>query len=557
VAATNRRTFLTLVGLGAASVAGGPLLAGCSKEAGSEGSANTADKFSSVLPTYKAQELAKPDIPGGTLESIPDGYLQYPRDLADAVTTKPGTSGNTYTAIAPWWGPVPPAMDKNSYVQAINGELGVNINTSLQDGNTYADKLSAILGARDVPDMLVAPNWEVDKIARFQDAVKALFEDLTPYLSGNKVDPYPALASFPRAAWEHSVWGGKLMALPFPADGPYAWAMFYRKDLVDAAGHQAPKTIEEFYELGKAMTDAKRGVWGFGSAFAMVQMYYGVHGSTQGGWGKKADGSGLEHKYETPEYREALEFTVRLHKDGLVHPNVLSTDGADEKALFKGGKIIMFQDGMGAWRGLYSEQRKTTPTFNMQPLPVFAAVPGRDPKVHGTEKPIFWTFLKKGLGEAKIKELLGVANWVASPLGTKEWELREYGVEGKHFTRGADGSPVPTDLWNKEKASQFDFLTGRVPTVVQTPDVPNYVKDLITYQNETAKYYEKELTAGIKLEMPANAAKVVQPTEDKITDIVRGRRPVSDLDAIVKEWRSGGGDEARRFIEKALADSGR
>jgi putative aldouronate transport system substrate-binding protein len=57
--------------------------------------------------------------------------------------------------------------------------------------------------------------------------------------------------------------------------------------------------------------------------------------------------------------------------------------------------------------------------------------------------------------------------------------------------------------------------------------------------------------------MPANAAKVVQPTEDKIMDIVRGRRPVSDLDAIIKEWRSGGGDEARTFIEKALADSGR
>ena len=57
--------------------------------------------------------------------------------------------------------------------------------------------------------------------------------------------------------------------------------------------------------------------------------------------------------------------------------------------------------------------------------------------------------------------------------------------------------------------------------------------------------------------MPANAAAIVQPTEDKILDILYGRRPVSDLDTIVTEWRNGGGDEARAFIEKALADNGR
>ena len=150
-----------------------------------------------------------------------------------------------------------------------------------------------------------------------------------------------------------------------------------------------------------------------------------------------------------------------------------------------------------------------------------------------------------------------MANYIASPFGTKEWELREYGVEGTHFTRGADGSPAPNELGRREKGSQFDFLVGRLPAVVTTADVPNYVPDLLKYSNENLKYLEKELTAGIKLEMPANAAAVVQPTEDKILDIQHGRRPVSDLDQIVTEWRNGGGDEAREFIEKALADNGR
>ena len=552
-AAAKRRHVLGLLGLGAAAFAGGDLLAGCSKEAGSKGSATGGDAIKAVLPNYKPMTAAKPDLAGSG--SIPNGYLKYPSNLVQQITDKPGKSGKTIKAMAPWWGPPPPGLGSNAYVDAVNAQLGIQVDTTESDGNTYGDKLSAILGARDVPEVLVAPNWEVDKVARFSDAVKALFEDLTDYLKGDAVNPYPNLASFPTAAWEYSVWGGRLTAVPFPTDGPFAWAMFYRKDLVDAAGMAAPKSIEELYDFGKKMTNASKGVWAFGSVFEMIQRFHGAPGSTVGGWRKKS-GGGLEFKYETPEYRAALEYTAKLFKDGLIHPGVVASKTADTKQLFNSGKILMYEDGVGAWRGMQGEQIKVTPTFNMQPLPVFG-VGGKDPVMQGSEKPIFWSFIKKGLGKERVEEILRVLNWVAAPLGTKEWELREYGVEGKHFTRGPDGSPVPTDLGRKELGSQYNFLVGRVPAIVKTADVPNYVTDLITWSNNTVKYLEKELTAGIKLELPANYSKVIQPTEDKILDVVRNRRPISDLDQIVKEWRSSGGDEGRAFLEKALSDNGR
>lgn len=52
-------------------------------------------------------------------------------------------------------------------------------------------------------------------------------------------------------------------------------------------------------------------------------------------------------------------------------------------------------------------------------------------------------------------------------------------------------------------------------------------------------------------------ATIQQPTEDKMTDIKRGRRPITDLEAVVTEWRNTGGDEAREFYAKVLADNGR
>jgi putative aldouronate transport system substrate-binding protein len=552
--ATSRRHFIAGATLGAvATIGGSGLVIGCSKKAKSTGTASNAKQTALVLPKQIPKRFVEPDIPGEG--PIPDGYLKYPKELVTAVKKKPGSSGRPITTMNAWWGATPPGPDRNSYLQAVNAELGVPLNPSVQDGNTYAAKLSAILGARDVPDLLSAPNWEVDKIPRFAQAVKALFEDLTEYLSGDAIAAYPMLATLPTPAWQHCVWGGRLAAVPFPNDGAaFPWGLFYRKDLTDKAGVEAPKSIDDLYAFGKKMTNTEKGVWAFGNVFHMVQMFFKCPGQHTG-WRKKP-GGGLEHKYEMKEYRQALEVTARLFKEGWVHPDIIATNGADSKTLFNGGKMIMTQDGMGVWRGTQGEQSKVTPGFNIQPMPIFSAS-GGDPIAWTEEKPVFYTFVKKGLGKERVEELLRVLDWCACPFGSAEQQLGRFGVEGKHFTRGPDGSPVPTDLGRKEICGQWEALGGRMPALVATADVPNYVQDSLAYTRATYKYKEPNPFAGLKIEYPANYSKIIQITEDKINDVVRGRRPLGDFEQVVKEWRATGGDEGRAFFEKVLADNGR
>lgn len=547
----DRRHFLGLMGLGAVALAAGPTLAGCSGSAGGDGTAANTDAMAGLLPRYSPMDLVKPDIPG--VAPVANGFLKYPTSLVDAITSKPGTSGQKATAMTPWWGPTPPGLGQNTYYDAVDADLGIPIDFSVQDGNTYADKLNAALGARDVPDLLCIPGWEIVKIPRFADAVKALFEDLTPHLAGDASAPYRMLSAFPTGAWRNAVWDGKLSAVPWPTDGPFPWAMFYRKDLLDKTGQGLPKSLDELYSVGKAITDPAKGVWAFNDIFPMVQMFHRVSGN-QDGWRKSSSGK-AEFKYETPEYRAAVEYMAKLYKDGLIHPDIVASKGADSKQLFSSGKIVFMMDGVGAWQGMQAEQAKVTPGFNMQPMPIFAT--GGAPLYWGNDRPIFYTFIKKGLGADRVKELLRVLDWCAAPFGTKEWELREYGKEGTHFTRDSSGAPVGNQLASKEIAFQYGFLVGRVPAIVSKPETPNFVKDLLTYSNEMVKYLEKDPWEGIKLEMPANFSKVLVPTEDKITDVLRGRRPISDLDGIVAEWRSGGGAESTDFMSKALTDNGR
>jgi putative aldouronate transport system substrate-binding protein len=549
----GRRDFLRLAGGCAVAALGGATgSGGCGRPRSSQGVAVSAREIAAVLPKRKPLDLLPPDISGEG--SLPDGYLKYPTRLTRAVPTKPGSSGRAIHTMSPWWGPTPPGLGRNVYLDRVNAELGVPVNPSVQDGSSYGDKLSAILGARDVPDVLCVPHWEIGRIPRFADAVRALFADLTEYLRGDAVAAFPMLATLPTTAWQYSVWGGRLSAVPFPTDGPFPLALFYRRDLANRAGLPAPHTIDELYSFGRKLTDPARGVWAFGAIFNMIQMFFKCPGSA-GGWRRKKSG-GLEFKYEIPEFKEALELTTRLYKDGMVHPDLVASRGADAKQLFNAARIVACEDGLGAWRGAQSEQSKVTPGFDMQPMPIFSAV-GGDPLAWAGEEPIFYTFVKKGLGEGRTREILRVLDWCAAPFGSVEYELNAYGVEGLHFTRATDGSPVPTDAGRRELAGQYSYIGGRVPVVVATADVPTYVPDLFAYEKATMKYVEDDPFKGIKVTPPIIAGQAALSSEDKIGDILHSRRPVGDLPAIVQEWRNAGGDETRAFLEKTLADSGR
>ncbi|MET8139788.1 hypothetical protein ABZU32_05700 [Sphaerisporangium sp. NPDC005288] len=129
-------------------------------------------------------------------------------------------------------------------------------------------------------------------------------------------------------------------------------------------------------------------------------------------------------------------------------------------------------------------------------------------------------------------------------------------MEGKHFTRDDKGVPQFTDLGRKEAQPTYVFLGGR-PIAADYVAFPDAVRGSVGWQNASFKYIEKTPLDGIRDQRPSRMAGLQIPTEDKFTDIMRGRRPVSDVKQIVAEWRRDGGDEAREFYMKVLRDNGR
>ncbi|WP_350277915.1 extracellular solute-binding protein [Kribbella sp. HUAS MG21] len=545
---TSRRTFISLLGAGAAATAGGVTLTGCSDgKSGSStaGRAEAEDKLSGLLPKYIPYESVKPDLPGENGAS--PGFSRYPSELKRAVPEKMVPSGREVTAMTPLWSPIPPLVG-NSYFEANNERIGAPVKFNILSGNDYGDKLGPILAAGNVPELLCIPGWNISGLTRFGQAVDKLFEDLTPHLAGDKASAYPMLANLPTRAWAYGVWNSQLKAVPFPSDG-FPWALFYRKDLLDQVGAEPPKNAEDVLALGKQLTDAKAGRWAFGSVADEMARMFGA----PGGWRKDSSGK-LVNKIETPEYEESVAFVRRLFQSGYVHPDVVG-NSADEKALFEGGKVLIRQDGLGGWNESLQRQLTSNPKFNPQPVAPFAH-DGGAPITWGGEPAGIFTFVKKGVGEERVKELLGVLNYTAAPFGTEEYQTYTYGAEGKHYTKQPSGAPKLTALGQKEVSQTYVFLGGR-PTAITQSEYPGYVEAMSQWQNAAAKVREKNLFDGIRVEQPAKMAALHQPFDDALQDILRGRRPVSELKTAVKQWQDNGGNEGRDFYAKVLSDNGR
>ena len=545
---TSRRRFLGLTGTAAALLAGGGLLSACAPDGprpGSSGSAADLDKLDALVPDYIPFEAVEPDIPGR--HGAPPGFTSYPDQLVRAVEGTPGRGG-TYKAMAPLWGPIPPGLGENSFYDFVNGQLGATVDFQFQDGNTIIDKMNAVIAAGDVVDITMIPDWAINLIPDFAEAAPQLFEDLTPYLAGAAVEPYPMLASLPTNAWKWSVFGDRLHGVPWPTDPLSEW-IFYRKDLFDQHGWALPTTAEELFALGAEINDPSNNRWAFGDFYRVARQIFRAPRE----W-RLEDGE-LVHRYETPEFEEAVAFMRRVYDARLVHPDIASGSGANSKELFNSGKILLTQDGFGGWTEAYQAILPQNPDFRMDLVPAFAH-DGGTPSLHGNDPSNQSVFIKKGLGEEKVTEILAILNYCAAPFGTAEYMAYRYGEEGTHHELNDDGAPELTELGHKEVSNGYLFISGRNNAITES-EYPDYVESFTAWFNDAAQYTEDNPFEGIRIQRPSSYASAEQPTEDRITDILRGRREVSELGDIVAQWRRDGGDAARDFYGEVLAEYGR
>jgi putative aldouronate transport system substrate-binding protein len=493
-----------------------------------------------------------------------DGYDNYPQQRFKAVAEKPGAGGTISALITNYIQP-PTPYEQNTTWQYINTQLNATVRMNIVASPDYRAKFATVMAGDDLPDIMhiyygysLAPNLPA--------FLKAKCADLTPYLAGDAIKEYPYLAALPTYAWKNSTAAidGQLFLVPiqrhlptFPGNGGYFQVQTEAWNKEIGAGY-VPSDGADFKRVLRTLTHPQQGVWGFGyspgGGAANTIGPFGVAvfaAQLFGGpnlWQLEPGGK-LLRDWETEAYKAATSYLRDLMASGVVPPDVSTI--AQSRPQHAAGRYVVALDGYG--NSMADLWRRGQPERHFHLLPFFSAEAGIRPNALLSKGYISLNALKKAPPE-RIKELLRVLNFLAAPFGSEEDLLLSYGIKDQDYTLDERGNPVPTpDGLARSAFVPWQYLARR-PHVNYQADLPGFAR---------ASYDAQQMIMPSSVEDPTNG--YYAPTafskgvtadvamNDGLLDIILGRRPFSDYDTLLSDWRSAAGDQVRKEYLQAMS----
>jgi putative aldouronate transport system substrate-binding protein len=565
--ALTRRTLMAKTAGIAVAGMSLPLLAAC----GLAPSPNTAPAASSTstssgggaksgkvsLPSYIAvQDGPKPDLPPRQ-DGVDAGYFTFPQTPFQSVKQKPG-KGEDVTLMTNLIQGAVVALDQNSAWQAVNKDMGLTVRQRLYGSGDYRNGLVTTMASGDLPDTIYNPPQKY--IPNLPQFLQSQCADLTPFLAGDAIKDYPNLANIPTPCWAETVLNSTIYGVPVPR-APFLNAFLVRQDLVDQAGLQAPTSADDFKKYLVALTKAQQNQFGLASSGASggslavssqapMLMIFGVPNN----WSLDSSGK-LVKDYETDQFKAAVSYARDLWAAGVYHPDSRTLTGTTLSTALRGGHAVVASHSFGALIAQWSTLASENPDARLRVIHPFSADGKTKPIYHTGPSNFGISFIKKGTDD-HTKLLLRVLNYIASPFGSQEYTLLNYGVEGTHYTRDANGVPQLTDKGRSEVLSTWKYITNN-PQVLFSPDrSKDYATDIQSDEKAMGDVAISDPTLGyFSQTYSSQQALLDQAMNDGVNDIVVGRSQVSDLDGLVRDWRNNGGEKGRGEYQDAIASA--
>lgn len=493
------------------------------------------------LPTYRALDAVRPDLPGDAL-GVPNCYLSYPRPAVPVTREKPGRGG-TITALLNQEVHAPAPMDRNAWWQGLNERLGTTLAMQIVPGSDYLAKLTATVAGGDLPDIVRFP---ID-FPRLPEVLEAMCEDLTEHFSGDAVLDHPGLANLSTTSWRSMVQNGRIRGMPGQnIVGSGTWIV--RGEITSRLGLSlTPGNADEVLELAKAVTDRSSGQFAFGVPSHVLTALGCTMWNSPHNWGE-VDGKFVKNE-ETDEFAAALEWAAKVWQAGVMHPDSFAT--INSPGLFQSGKLVFYNWGGIGWGQMLNKQFADLDMQFMLTPSHAGGGPGHQrlgPGITGL------VAIRKQQDPARVREIIDVINFLASPLGSAEELYVRWGEEGTHHTWDDKlRTPVLNDTGIGQIARETAYI-GCNPYVIFNPGYAETSRKFHELEKIVIKNGRSDASLGLYSSTNSTQGPTLTRTlNDGINQIMQGRRPMSDLATVVDEYRKAGGDRIRGEYEEAFA----
>ncbi|GAB2693704.1 extracellular solute-binding protein [Paenibacillus thermoaerophilus] len=408
------------------------------------------------------------------------------------------------------------------------------------------DKLNLLMANKEPIDILKLSGSQYNRLAA-QGALEPLDDLLQKY--GKTL-----LAVNEPETFENAKVDGKIYGIPEKHPrGFVGSSLAIRQELLDELGLQVPTTIDEFYNLLKAIKE-KKGIIPFSGFESMVHEISGAFGVVTSF--EESNGK-LIHRLEDPGMKEYLAFMNKLYKEGLLDPEWPVNKAATVQQKFTTGKVGVITYGWGSAPATQAALEKNMPGSK---ITLIHSLKGKDGQ------------------RANWKQGGGVSWYIAIPKSSKNKEeamkyldLKVQPELFKDMSIGQEG--VTYKVENGKMVPilpAFNELRGNSDWYMTSSDVKAYAeywllrlrKDPVMNKvfeeiqaNEPNVVSDPTLLAPPLAVVGNNLQKLNKLESDYIIKVFAGAEDLSGYDQFVAQWKSQGGSDVLAAYNEWYAKS--
>jgi putative aldouronate transport system substrate-binding protein len=384
-------------------------------------------------------------------------------------------------------------------------------------------------------------------------------------VSGDAIKDYPNLAALPTVGWKGMVYNNKIFAVPI-AQSQFYWGLWGHQEILDANGLNWPTNAMEFRQQMKQLTDPNSNRYGigfevgnryaFGNTNVGGQIWPAIYGAPNN-WGVSSDGKWTKD-WETDQFKAGVQLAHDVFADGSFDPSTTYTTPTADDA-FDAGKLVYrfsnalnlnhYDDGAVPIHRIMTTQ---SPPWKVRLAPPLPAEAGGKAQYNLGIGNFGLIILKKNSPD-RIKYLLSVINYIVAPFGSQEYLTVNYGVKDQDYKLDEKGNPQRTQQGLSNMIS-WGGIMGNPPPVLFDPQGTDFATGMNQSLQALGAVAAQDPTVGLYSATNQNNGFQIQTVlADGLIDIIAGRRPMSDYDSLVSDWRSSGGDTIRTEFQQAYA----
>lgn len=426
---------------------------------------------------------------------------------------------------------------QKAVTKMLEEKVGVSLTTIVPPVANYSEKIETMISSGDIPDV-VALSQVMNKLPNYVSRGKLM--KLDEYIAGSE-----ALSAIPADNYDILKVDGSIYHVPY--NQQRVKVLFMRKDIMeeyDIRLSHTPTTEEFITELSKLKGT---GIIPFSfpkwiDNFQYFMNSYGAYaGIYQNEEGIYVDG------FQEPEMAEALEYLVRLYREGIIDKEFITTENATMREYVYTKKAASGIDYVSNYTN-YLSQSENADTYS-DVFPIYAII-GPDGDGGGLNEAIQTAFVVSAdcKNQEEAIRLIEALVCDAEVYST----FFNLGIEGEHYTLDENNMVVPTQkAANSGYAPKYAYLYEAFPDDFSSVKVvpPADIEASLETQNEMMKLAQQY--KGSKYVVPSGisdthdqvASSITSAWQEVVSQVILGTVTVEEgMENYKNFWKSIDGD---------------